>query len=133
MPYNISLTMFSNISNSSRIKLLFGYGCWGALGFYRGTKDIDYTYKEKMNHYRERMVRYNKDKQNYPEIQIYEPKKPSKLWLTTFAFGLLGTCLYMYPITLPMYFVKECYLLEINFRGLDHEKEKSFYNTLSLF
>ena len=124
--------MFSNISNSSRIKLLFGYGCWGALGFYRGTKDMDYTYKLQMNDYKQKMIRYNKDKEKYLELKLTKPYKPSKIWLTTFAYGLFGTSLYIYPITLPMYFVKECYLLEINLRGLDDEKEKSFYNTLSL-
>ena len=113
---------------------------WGSLGFYRGIRDYNYenkikmdSYKKDMNYYEYKKEQYKKDKIKYPTMDLYEPKQPLKpnyFYLTSFSHGIFGSCLYVFPMSMPVCFVKELYRIEINLRGVDDEKNTAFYNKL---
>lgn len=116
---------------------LFG---WGSLGFYRGIRDYSYEnkikmdlYKKDMNYYEYKKEIYKKDKIKYPNIHLYEPKQPLKpifFYLTSFSHGIFGSFLYVFPISMPVCFVKELYRIEINLRSVHDEKNTAFYNKI---
>ena len=115
---------------------------WSVLGFYRGTKYYDYTYREEMITYNEKMTEYNKDMEKYnidikkyPDIHFRVPRKidkPHKYYISTLGYGLYGSLMYLFPFPGVMFFIKEIYILEINLRGLNDEKKTKYYNSLEV-
>jgi len=85
---------------------------WFALGFYRGTKDYEYDYKNQC-------IQYEKNKK-YNE-------KPQYLYSSCMGVGLFGSLLYVNPFLFPFIIKKELYRLEVNIRGLDEERDKKYY------
>ena len=122
-----------NISNGLRRKFV-GFACgWGLLGFYRGTQHYDYTHKEQLQTYREKIKRYSADKIRYPDLTIEKPIEPAKYIISTMANGLYGSFCYLYPVVNVVYVIKEFYRAEIYLRNLKEEKTKRYYNTLDVF
>lgn len=124
-------------------KILGGVaGLWGVLGFYRGTKHYDYSYKEDMVKYNEKMTEYNKDMEKYnidvkeyPKIHYRVPQKiekPQKYYISTLGYGLYGFSIYLLPYPGNLFFLKEMYMLEISLRGLKDEKKTRYYNLLEV-
>jgi len=132
------------MSMSIRTKKILGgvASLWGVLGFHRGTKYYDYTYREEMIRYNEKMTEYNKDMEKYnidtkkyPDIHFRVPQKidkPQKYYTSTVGYGLYGSLVYLAPFPGVMFFIKEIYMLEINLRGLNDAKKTSYYNLLEV-
>jgi hypothetical protein len=85
-----------------------GYGLWGCLGFYRGGQKYN--------------KRYNSDYKYYQE-NIKYTRKPKYYYLTYFGESIFHTTIYMFPPTLPIYFVDELYNLEDKIRNLSSEEQ----------
>jgi len=76
---------------------------WGGLGFYRGMMD----YQHDVTHI------------ECPPMYI------SQLY-----YGVIGTMCYLNPCFLVIFIPKELYRLDVNLRGLEHEKTTDKYNKL---
>jgi len=81
------------------------YSSWCGLGFIRGVNSYKYSHNK-----------YN--------------KKESYMYLHLIANWFLDTVMYANPILLPVSIYKELYLLEVNIRNLESEKNSDFYNKL---
>ena len=77
------------------------FGGWGGLGFIRGV----YSYN-------------------------FEKNGVNTLYTDKFINGLIGTLLYINPITSIFMTYKELYRLEVNLFNIKKEKESNFYNKL---
>lgn len=79
--------------------------CWSLLGFKRGIDAYDYDYNKKIT-------------------------KDTYLFSSKFSWGLLGFVLYINPFSAITFIPKEIYRLEVNIRGIEHEKKSDYYNQL---
>ena len=90
------------ILNNKNLLYLTGT-CWGILGFNRGIDEYDYKHK-----YNE----YYKKKYFYTD-RIFN--------------GFFGSIVYINPAFVPLIIYKEIYRLEVNYRGLEDEKNNENY------
>ena len=91
---------------------------WIGLGFYRGVKLYNYTYKYNC-------IEYEKEENKKKH------KKPTYFYASCFGLGLFGGLMYVNPFFLPITISKEIYRLEVNIRGLNEEQKKhSFYEII---
>jgi hypothetical protein len=77
---------------------------WAGLGFYRGVQLYNYRYENG----------YNK----------------TYFYLGCFFKGVFGGLLYITPFLLPLIIIKEIYRLEVEIKGINEEKNHSFYELL---
>jgi hypothetical protein len=77
---------------------------WSLLGFNRGMNSYDYSYKKDSH-------------------KIKEP-----LYLEKGIWGLTSSLAYITPVTFFLVLYKEIYRLEVQLRGLEHEKKTDYYN-----
>ena len=84
---------------------LIGYGCWGALGAYRGVQE------------------YNKqnDKENKFYLKYPDTQKPEYYYLSCFGYSLKGIIEYMGPPFIVFNFISELYNLERVLRNIKEE------------
>lgn len=132
-----------SISTKTAKKIFAGAFLWSGLGFYRGLQHYDYTHKQDIQEYNEKMVRYNRDMkkhsidiQKYPDIHFDPPKQPLqpyKYYTDNVLNGIWGSLLYLSPYPGIFFAGKEIYILEINLRNLEDEKKTKYYNTLTIF
>jgi hypothetical protein len=92
---------------------VFGSG-WLFLGFYRGTQEYNFKYKNKL-------IEYEKNK---------IPRKPIFFYNECFINGILGSFIYIFPIFIYKIIPKELYRLEVCIRNIEHEKNSRYYNEL---
>jgi hypothetical protein len=81
-------------------------GCglgWSGLGFYRGMMDYQHT------------------------VSKYEHPY---LYTSQFLHGIAGTICYLNPCLVFIFVPKELYRLEVNLRGMEHEKTTDKYNEI---
>lgn len=116
---------------------------WTALGFYRGVQHHNYIHQENLDSHRKKldehardMERYTNDKLHYPTIYFRKPDdpptQPVKYFISDVAYGCHGVLYYICPLSMPFYFVKECYRVETYIRGFECEKHKKYYRTLDI-
>jgi len=78
---------------------------WPVLGFYRGLNSYNY---------------------NYVKNKLYRHSNP--FYIDKVVWGVVGTLIYLNPITFFFVLYKEVYRLEVNLRGLEDEKNTDYYN-----
>lgn len=81
---------------------------WGLLGFKRGIDDYTYSYQDR---------KINNPTETY-------------LYSTGIYFGMVGTLMYICPVTSVLVAIKEIYRLEVNLRGLESEKNTRNYKDM---
>lgn len=92
----------------SNKKILIPIISWSILGFNRGLNNYDYTYNKYI-------------KNDSKKVYLYSKR---------IAFGLLGSTIYINPFFILISVPREIYRLEVNLRGLEHEKKTDYYNEL---
>ena len=104
---NMKMNMKMKIKTPLFIQSLqiIGYTSWCGLGYYRGIK----AYKYHNNKYH---------------------KEQDYLYLNSLCYGICGIILYGNPFLLPFSVYKEIYILEVNIRNLENEKNTDYYNNL---
>jgi hypothetical protein len=80
---------------------IFFLSSWSLLGFKRGINAYDYSCNKSQNQH---------------------------LYLKKGIWGLGSTLVYINPCAFPFVLYKEIYRLEVQFRGLEDEKNTDFYN-----
>jgi hypothetical protein len=76
---------------------------WSGLGFYRGMMDYQHT------------------------VSKYEHPY---LYTSQFLHGIAGSICYLNPCLVFIFVPKELYRLEVNLRGMEHEKTTDKYNEI---
>ena len=84
-----------------------GYGCWGALGAYRGVQEYNKKFNRDFKHYLK-----------YPDT-----KKPEYYYLSCLGFSLLASLGYIIPPFLLFNAGLEIYNIERALRGIKDEEE----------
>ena len=79
---------------------------WSLLGFKRGINSYDYSHKK--------------------DSQVMKIKQD--LYLEKVIWGLTSTIAYVTPFSFFVVLYKEIYRLEVQLRGLEHEKKTDYYN-----
>ena len=99
--------MLQNFNLKNKL-FIAGYGLWGCLGFYRGGQDYNKILNDNYRRY-----------QRNPDMY----KKPKFYYLSYFGNSIFYTSLYMFPFTLPIYFVDELYNLEDKIINISSEDD----------
>lgn len=107
----------------SNKKLLYGImSSSSIIGFYRGARNYEFNYNEKMNKY-EKMCQTTS--YSYDIIE-----KPKFFYYEYFSFGMCGMIMYVNPFCLLKIIPREIYRLEVNLRNLEDEKKTRYYNEI---
>ena len=99
------MQFYNNLFTKKYLLSLAGI-CWAGVGFNRGIEEYDYKHK------------YN------------EYYKKKYLHTDRFCSGFFVSILYVNPAFLPFIIYKEIYRLEVNYRGLEDEKNSDYYNKI---